>query len=390
MVIMPYSNFFSIYIFAILLLPAVILGLLGKNIKWYGILVSFPMVAVIVGLPSLHLFLFLIFLICELILIYSYNWYVNRILQNGGIPSEFVYFCVFSLSILPVFIKLCLPFSGSSFMGFIGISYMSFRIWQLIIEIHDKHINKLPLLETVYFLTFFPTLSSGPIDRFSRFSEDLNKRITSEQYINEYFAEGLKRIFMGILYKFIIAFLINNFLIEKFPYDYSFQNKFIYFYAYTFYLFFDFAGYSNFAIGTSYLLGIKAPENFNKPFLARNMKEFWDRWHISLSKWFGDYLFSRFVLNTLRNKTFKSKKTAIRCGFFITMTIMGFWHGFTLFYILYGIYQGLMLILTDIYLKTKFYKKYKSFKFYDWTARIINFHIIAFGLLLFSGKLISI
>ena len=160
-------------------------------------------------------------------------------------------------------------------------------------------------------------------------------------------------------------------------------------YAYTMYLFFDFAGYSAFAIGTSYVLGIKVPENFDKPFLAHNMKEFWDRWHISLSKWFGDYLFSRFVLNMVRSKKIKSKKTAIRCGYMLTMLTMGLWHGFYLFYITYGAYQGLMLILTDVYTKSKMYRNFKKSKYYDLVSRIVCFHIVAFGMLIFSGYLFN-
>jgi membrane protein involved in D-alanine export len=128
-------------------------------------------------------------------------------------------------------------------------------------------------------------------------------------------------------------------------------------YVYTFYLYFDFAGYSDMAIGTSYLLGIKAPENFNQPFLAKSMKELWERWHMSLSRWFGDYVFSRFVLNVLRSGMVKKQSTAARMGFFVTMTLMGCWHGFTLYYVIYGMYHGLALALTDYYLKTKFYRK---------------------------------
>ncbi len=167
----------------------------------------------------------------------------------------------------------------------------------------------------------------------------------------------------------------------------SIGTTILYMYAYTLYLFFDFAGYSNFAIGTSYILGVKAPENFNKPFLAHNMKEFWDRWHISLSKWFGDYLFSRFVLNTLRNGTFKSKKVAVRCGYMLTMLVMGLWHGTYVFYLVYGLYQGLMLVFTDVYVKSKTYRKFKKSKYYDVISRIVCFQIIAFGMLLFSGYL---
>lgn len=176
-------------------------------------------------------------------------------------------------------------------------------------------------------------------------------------------------------------------IIEKLPKEVTVTSVIIYMYAYTFYLFFDFSGYSNFAIGISSILKIRSPENFNKPFLAKNMKEFWDRWHISLSKWFGDYLFSRFVLNTLRNGTFKSKKMAIRCGYMLTMTVMGLWHGFHLFYLIYGIYEGLMLVLTDVYLKSKIYRKFKKSKWFEPISIFACFNVVAFGMLLFSGYL---
>lgn len=114
-------------------------------------------------------------------------------------------------------------------------------------------------------------------------------------------------------------------------------------------------------LGQAIFWGIRSLKILIKPFLARDMKEFWDRWHISLSKWFGDYVFSRFVLNTLRSGIFKSKKTAVRCGYIFTMTLMGLWHGFYLYYVIYGIYQGLMLAFTDIYLKSKLYRRLKNY-----------------------------
>ena len=81
-------------------------------------------------------------------------------------------------------------------------------------------------------------------------------------------------------------------------------------YAYSGYLFFDFAGYSAFAIGFSYLLGIQTPENFRRPFLSVNIKEFWTRWHITLSFWFRDFVYMRFMLAAIRGKWFRSKYTA--------------------------------------------------------------------------------
>lgn len=142
------------------------------------------------------------------------------------------------------------------------------------------------------------------------------------------------------------------------------------------------------AIGVGYIFGVHIPENFNMPFLSKDMKEFWTRWHISLSRWFGEYIFSRFVLNTLRNKKYrKKKKNVYRVGQMITMTTMGIWHGLTWYYIAYGIYQGVALILTDDYLASKFHKKNAKNKYYQYAQIFITFHIICFGMLIFSGYL---
>lgn len=385
MVITQYSNFFSLYIYAILLLPAIVLGLCGKHLKWYGMFLSIPSLCLLMGMGSRQMLQFLIYIVCEMLLIVGFYFLQKR---NTG---RFLYYTVFLLSMLPiVLIKLCAHSARFSFVGFVGISYISFRVWQLIIEIHDGHMEKLSILTILYFITFFPTISSGPIDRYHRFAADLERKLDSKTYRDGYLLMGIKKIGMGVLYKFAFASVIQMYIINKLPEGISFGNTVIYMYAYTLYLFFDFAGYSNFAVGTSYLLGIASPENFNKPFLAHTMKEFWDRWHMSLSKWLGDYVFSRFVLHTLRSGTFKSKKTATRCGYMVTMTLMGLWHGTYLFYFLYGVYQGAMLILTDVYLKSKLFRTFKKSRFYDLVSRVVCFHVIAFGMLLFSGYLFNI
>ncbi len=384
MSITQYSNFFSLCIMLPLFIPAIVLGLLGKPLKYYAAAVSIPALCLIMGFKSMQTLQFLIFMAFEMFLIYAY-YYLHKKYKN-----KYIYYTIFALSILPVVaVKACVYTSDFSFLGFLGISYVSFRIWQMIIEIHDEHIEKLSIWETLYFITFFPTISSGPIDRYKRFKDDLDKKISRKEYLEEYLIIGIKKILLGITYKFAIANLINIYFINNASAEKTFLNVIVYMYAYTLYLFFDFAGYSAFAIGTSYVLGIKVPENFDKPFLAHNMKEFWDRWHISLSKWFGDYLFSRFVLNMVRSKKIKSKKTAIRCGYMLTMLTMGLWHGFYLFYITYGAYQGLMLILTDVYTKSKTYRNFKKSKYYDLVSRIVCFHIVAFGMLIFSGYLFN-
>lgn len=380
MAISEYGSFFSLMIFGLFLFPAILLGIYEKNLKVYGACISIPILYLICGDRLKY---FVLFLLVEFILVFIYYKFDEKI------RSKYFYYAILSVSILPVVYTKLVIYTHMNNIEFLGMSYMGFRIWQLIIEIHDKHIKKFDWLNIVYFISFFPTLSSGPIDRYQRFCDDFKDRISRKKYIDEFCIIGIEKILYGIVYKFAIANTINVFFLSKIPHEVTLFHAIEYMYTYTAYLFFDFAGYSYFAIGTSYILGIRAPENFNKPFLSKNMKEFWERWHMSLSKWFGDYVFSRFVLNSLRSGFFKKQVTATRCGYMLTMFIMGLWHGFTAFYILYGIYQGVALVLTDMYLKSKAYRRHIKHKYYTLYSRLICFHIIAFGLLIFSGYLIK-
>ncbi|MBF9296340.1 D-alanyl-lipoteichoic acid biosynthesis protein DltB, partial [Staphylococcus epidermidis] len=117
-----------------------------------------------------------------------------------------------------------------------------------------------------------------------------------------------------------------------------------YMYAYSFYLFFDFAGYSLFAIAVSYLYGINTPPNFKQPFKARNIKDFWNRWHMSLSFWFRDCVYMRTLFYMSSKKIMKNQFAMSNFAFFLNFFIMGVWHGLEVFYIVYGIYHGLMFI----------------------------------------------
>lgn len=374
-----YGDYFYLYILLLALVPAVVLGLLGKNIKYYGMIASIFMIFLIIG-RDIELLYFVMFIVFEICIIKGYE-YVRKKTKNKYIYRIFLFG-----SMLPIIINKISPHTSYGMIGFIGISYLNFRTIQMIIEIYDGAIKKVNLLEMIYFVIFFPTISSGPIDRSRRFGLDLQKNIPKEEYIEDYLIPGFRKILMGIGYKFVIAFLINTYWMSNIPSDINIINAVNYMYAYSLYLFFDFAGYSLFAVGTSYIVGIKTPDNFNKPFISKDMKEFWTRWHISLSRWFGDYIYSRFVISSIRKKRFKKRATASYVAHMITMVTMGFWHGLTWYYIVYGIYQGVVLILTDIYQKkSKFYKKNKKEKWFEIVQIAITFNIACFGLLIFSG-----
>lgn len=383
MTLIQYGDYFYLYILTIALIPAIILGILEKNIKYYGAFISVLMVMMIIGMEKA----FLIFLVSEIALIKIYS------VLRKKTDNKYLYYFILFCSMLPLIIFKVTSLVHINVFGFVGISYMNFKAIQMVIEIYDETIKEVSILDTIYFFIFFTTLSSGPVDRSRRFESDLNKIITRDEYISDYLIFGVKRILQGLIYKFVIANLISSLWMSKIlSIDMIHRklnlliNSWNYMYAYSMYLFFDFAGYTALAVGTSYILGIKMPENFNKPFLSKDMKEFWTRWHISLSKWFGDYIYSRIVLNGMRNKIFKNRFIASHTAQMLTMFIMGVWHGLKWYYILYGIYQGLALVGTDIFQrKSKFYKKHKKDKWFQYVQIIVTFHIACFGLLLFSG-----
>lgn len=383
MTLIQYGDYFYLYILAIALMPAIILGLLEKNIKYYGAFISVLMVMIIIGIEKA----LLIFLASEIALIKIYS------ILRKKTDNKYLYYFVLFCSMLPLIIFKLTSLVHVNVFAFVGISYMNFKAIQMIIEIYDETIKEVSILDTIYFFIFFTTLSSGPVDRSRRFESDLYKKISRDEYVSDYLIFGVKRILQGLIYKFVIANLISSLWMSNIlSIDMIHRklnlliNSWNYMYAYSMYLFFDFAGYTALAVGTSYILGIRMPENFNKPFLSKDMKEFWTRWHISLSKWFGDYIYSRIVLNGMRNKIFKNRFIASHTAQLITMFIMGVWHGLKWYYILYGIYQGLALVGTDMFQrKSKFYKKHKKDKWFQYVQIVVTFHIACFGLLLFSG-----
>jgi len=375
----PYGNLYFFYILLLALLPAIILGLLGKPIRKYGMFVNLLFILWLFSDSSKTLSELVLFYVGELILVVSYLYIRRRYTQRWILWITIVF------SLLPL---LLVKYGDTVFhrhITLLGISYLTFKVIQVLIETYDGLIKKINILDFTYFLLFFPTISSGPIDRSRRFINDLDKPVSSVEY-QDLLRTGIYKLFNGLAYKFIIGSLIYNYWLVKIPETHTFMNTMNYMYAYSFYLFFDFAGYSRIAIGTSYILGIKTPENFNLPFLSRDIKDFWNRWHMTLSFWFRDYLYTRFVMASLKNKWFKSRHTSSYIGFMITMTTMGIWHGTQFYYVLYGIYHGLLIITTDfIERKSKWYKKALKSNGWNVVFTFITFNLVCFGFLLFSG-----
>jgi len=380
-------SFFSGYSFfvalIILLIPAAILGFLEKRLTFYRWVLSAFFIYKVYGSDWLQLLYLLSYVSFAVLIAELFLMLRTRNGRQAKVYHAFVF-----LSILPLVVYKITALTGYSIFGFLGISYICFRLVQVIIESYDGVIKEIKPVQFIGFLLFFPSLSSGPIDRSRRYNEDDNKVWKRDEYASMFF-DGCFKIVLGLFYKVVCASLIFDLLLKVTIS--SALDLVIYAYVYGFYLFFDFAGYSSMAVGASYILGIKMPENFNKPFLSIDIKDFWNRWHISLSTWFRDFIFTRFMVDSARKKRFKNRLTGAAVGLILNMTIMGIWHGIEPHYILYGVYHGIILAIVEIYQKkSDFYKKNKDKKLYVFCSWFVNLNVVMFGFLIFSGRLNSL
>ncbi|MEG2270520.1 MAG: D-alanyl-lipoteichoic acid biosynthesis protein DltB [Bacilli bacterium] len=378
-------SFFGDMMFLITLLvvtiPLIYLRLREKKCNGYILFLSIYFIFMIYKNNPTEL----IWLILYFFLEWHIVWIYQSIKKNYNINA---YKYALTLTIMPLLIYKFGTFVNLNFFSFLGISYLTFKNAQIIIETNDNLIKETKFLDYANFVLFFPTISSGPIDRSRRFEADIHSSLSRAQYI-ELLGTGLYKITLGLVYKFALSELAFELLL-KFDGRYAPVYLIGYAYIYGMYLFFDFAGYSSMAVGTSYVMGIATPDNFDKPFLSIDIKDFWNRWHITLSHWFRDFIFSRYLLNSIKLKKYKNRFKAAEAGYIINMGIMGFWHGITLDYVLYGIYHGLLLAGFEEFQRTSFYKKNKKKSWYKICSWILTMNLVMFGFLIFSGKFLEV
>ena len=290
------------------------------------------------------------------------------------------------LSILPLVINKVFALTSLHLLAFIGISYMSFKTIQIMLEISDGLIKeKISVKDYLQFLLFFPTVSAGPIDRSRRFLKEINDVMPRKEYL-ELAGDGVYRIVLGLLYRVVLSTYVYQILLalsNTGTVVYSIK----YMYLYTLYMFFDFAGYSLMAVGSSNILGIQTPMNFNKPFLSVDIKDFWTRWHITLSTWLRDFVFSRVLMQVIRKKWFKNRLHNAIYAYMVNMLVMGFWHGLSVSYIVYGFYHGVLMAGFEVYQKkSNFYKKNKNKNWYKLLSWFVTMNLVMIGFFIFSGE----
>lgn len=368
------NEFFFFLILALVI--GFIINYLGKRSEYYILTLSVIFAIVIYGKKTLMLSYLIGFIIYQYILV---------LIAHKTENAKYLKILVF-LSVVPLIINKVFALTHWHLLAFIGISYMSFKTIQIMIEISDGLIKeRISIIDYIQFLLFFPTVSSGPIDRSRRFMVDIKERMPRDEYL-ELAGVGVYRVVLGLLYKVVLSTYSYHYLVTL-PNFGSLDYSIKYMYLYTLYLFFDFAGYSLMAVGSSNILGIKTPMNFNKPFLSIDIKDFWNRWHITLSTWLRDFVFSRVFMEATKKKRFKKRLNTAMYAYMVNMLLMGFWHGLTISYIVYGAYHGILMAGFEYYQKkSKFYKKNKNKAWYKVCSWFITINLVIFGLYIFSGE----
>jgi len=255
----------------------------------------------------------------------------------------------------------------------IGLSFYIFRIISYVADVYLKKIPSASFLDFLIYVAFFPQLLAGPIMRASDFLVQI-KDGGVKKLENLY--DNIALILLGLFKKLVISsYLVVNITDDVFavPENHSSHIILLAVLAYTLVIYFDFSGYSDMAIGFAGLMGFKSPLNFNSPYLALNIKEFWRRWHISLSTWVKDYIYIPLGGN---------RKGKLRKYFnlFLSMVLIGLWHGAAFHFIFWGAIHGIALVFSHIF---NFSPK-KAFS--KLVLGILTFSFVSFGWIFFRSN----
>ncbi len=309
------------------------------------------------------------------------RWVALSVVINLGMLGYFKY--------TNFFIEMANGLMGAGFLNFqniflpVGISFFVFQSMSYTIDIYRGQIRPLERwIDYVFYLSFFPQLVAGPIVR----AKDFIPQIRRPLYVSrEMFGTAIGLIVIGLLKKAIISDYISlNFVDRIFdePALYSGFECLMGIYGYALQIYCDFSGYSDMAIGIALLLGFRFPKNFDAPYKAATITEFWRRWHISLSSWLRDYLYISLGGN-------RKGKVRTYINLIITMVLGGLWHGAAVRFVLWGALHGVALALHKMWLAIVPWAKANG-KDMNPLSRvlgtILTFHIVCLGWLLFRAE----
>lgn len=268
----------------------------------------------------------------------KYHLIVGLVL-NLGILATFKYLNFLVLNINHLFTTLNFTQLHQTSIALpIGISFFTFHSISYITDVYRNRVTaQNNIINHSLYITLFPQLIAGPIVRYSDISEQIKERSVTIQK----FASGVERFIIGLAKKMLIAntfALVADDIFAQSPNDLTTYVAWLGIISYSIQIYFDFSGYSDMAIGLGKMFGFEFLENFNFPYIATSIQDFWRRWHISLSNWFRDYLYISLGGN-------RCSRGRVLLNLFIVFLCTGFWHGASWNFIVWGLFHGFFIII---------------------------------------------
>jgi len=306
--------------------------------------------------------LFLFYLVIPVLLVYFFGLKIGDIPVEGGDKKKRKLFLlgglVSALSLLLVlrytnFIRGMFVGEGVkplSILVPLGLSFFTFKMVSYLVDVYNEKMKaeRHPGYFALY-VSFFPQISSGPIDRAVSFIPQLRKEVSFDM---DRVMSGFQLVLWGIFKKMVIADRIAIFVNQVFASpDHQGLNLLLGAYLYAFQIYCDFSGYTDMAIGLSRVLGFESMKNFDYPYTSKSIQQFWNKWHISLSTWLRDYLFlpiAYAVMRPIKSDTLykvKAETWGYMIGMLTTMFLAGLWHGPSWTFVVWGLLHGFYLVV---------------------------------------------
>lgn len=308
------------------------------------------------------------------------------VVMGVGILFYFKYlnFCIDQFALLFEQLGLHTNIHSFNILMPLGVSYFTFKLISYLIEVHRGNIGATKdLMAFGTYVAFFPTIMAGPIDRPNQFLPQLE---TNRVFKYDNVAEGCRRILWGMFLKMCIADRISPYVDAVFQ-NYTHHNAttiIVASFLASIEMYADFCGYSDMAIGVGKMMGISIRENFNRPFFAQNIADFWRRWHMSLTTWITDYIFKPLTI------VFREwGMWGLHLATVLNLVIIGAWHGANWTYVVFGLYHGaLMIIVASLEKRRKKFEKKHALKdkwYYKYPRMALTFVFFTIGMVLFNA-----
>jgi alginate O-acetyltransferase complex protein AlgI len=322
----------------------------------------------------------------------SAHWFVLLLLAATlaaffAARSKSFLLTIVGLLIATLVLFKALPLRETGWLIPLGVSYYTFKLAGYLIDTHWGVIEpERRLLAFLAYPAFFPQIGAGPIQRPETFLPQA-ERASPVPFST--LVTGVLRILLGFFKKFVIADSLGR--IVNYVYGHLTSNPgapvLFGFYGYPLQLYADFSGLTDIAVGASILFGIEAPENFNAPFSAATPTDYWRRWHITLTQWLTDYVFTplRMSLRSFGN-------SGLVFSLFVNMILIALWHGFRWTFVLFGVVHALYLSMDALTQRTRkrWYKNHRlANRITDWVGPLVTFHLITIAFVFFRANSVA-